>query len=203
MEKGLVVFIGNSTISIVDQYRLQLQANLPILFLLPHKNEVVFEKLFHVLKADPKSDRAVNLIEGELGSCIFITDKKSPYIKTKREENEKLVQQYEQWLTNVVDDFDFLFLIGESSCSFDAVVMEYLIDQLTLKNKKGHVVSWCPIQSELAQENNQSLLEKIEQHHIAHTVVVADDTEPDGFLSLFKAYNKEIAQTVHRIFQQD
>ena len=196
------MFVGNSTISIVEQYRLQLQTDLPITFLLPHKNDVVFEKLFHVIQAEVHSNREAMLFQGELGSCVFIMDTNAPFIKTKREENEGLVKAYHATFAELANSYDSVLLIGESSCSFDAVVMQYMIEQLYGQQKQAHVISWCPIQSELAQENNASLLQTIAKFNVEHTIVTAQDDEPDGFLSLFKAYNREIAQTVNRVFQE-
>ena len=202
LEKSLVVFVGNSTLSIVEQYKLQLKTHSPFIFLLPHKNDVVFEKLFHVLQLDPKCDQEALAFEGERGGSYFITDVAAPFIKTKREENVALVNTHGPILTELIMEYDSLLLIGESSCSFDAIVLEYLIKQAAQFDKETHVISWCPIRSELAHENDQLLRNAIDKYNVKHTVVTANDEEPDGFLSLFKAYNKEIAQTVHRAFQQ-
>lgn len=202
MKKSLVVFVGNSTLSIVEQYKLHLQTDVALTFLLPHKNDVVFEKLFHVLQLDPKIDRNALVYTGEVGKSYFIMDVEVPYIKTKREENIELVNNHATVFNELVTQYDNLLIIGESSCSFDAVVMEHLIEQAAKYSKQVHVISWCPIQSQLALENDQALQNVIQTYNVKHTVVTANDEEPDGFLSLFKAYNKEIAKTVHQTFQQ-
>lgn len=202
VENGLVVFVGNSTISIVEQYRLQLQTNLPIVFLLPHKNEVVLKKLYEVIQSDLHDDPNALAFSGVLGSCYFLIDPNEPYIKTKREDNEQLVRANQHIFQELITNFDELLLIGESSCSFDSVVIEYMLEQVHLLGKQGHVISWCPIQSELAMQNNEALEQAIEKFGVKHTIVTAKDEEPDGFLSLFKAYNREIAQVVNSVFQQ-
>ena len=199
---SLVMFVGSSTISIVEQYRLQLQTESPVTFLLPHKNEVVLKKLFHVIQADFHDNVHGLAYNGELGSCYFIVDEQEPFIKIKREDNEALVRANQSIFVEFGKRYDRVLLIGESSCSFDAVVIEYMLEQLYMLNKSAHVISWCPIQSELARENNASLLQAIEKYGAQHTVVTAQDEEPDGFLSLFKAYNREIALVVDRVFQE-
>lgn len=201
MENTLVMFVGNSTISIVEQYRLHLQAKQPVTFILPHKNEVVLKKLFNILQSDMQDDEAV-AFHSEKGSCYFLIDRQEPYMKTKREENEALVKENSDIFNMLADKYERIMLIGESSCSFDAVVMEAMLEQLYVRGKKGHILSWCPIQSPLAAENNAALQAAVQKYAMQHTVITAQDENPDGFLSLFKAYNKEIAQAVNNVFQQ-
>ncbi|MER1998160.1 MAG: hypothetical protein ABS882_00180 [Lysinibacillus sp.] len=201
MGSSLVMFVGSSSISIVEQYRLQLQTENPVTFLLPHKNEVVLKKLFHVIQAEFHGDVEKLSYNGELGSCYFIVDEQEPFIKIKREDNEALVRANQSVFVDFAKQYDHVLLIGESSCSFDAVVIEFMLEQLYALKKSAHVISWCPIQSDLARENNTALLQAIKKYGVQHTVVTAQDEEPDGFLSLFKAYNREIALVVDRVFQ--
>lgn len=201
MSNSLVVFVGNSTISIVEQYRLHLQSNMPVTFILPHKNEVVLKKLFDVIQSDMHGTDAMQF-NGDAGSCYFIIDEQEPFMKTKREDNEALVSKHHAIFSELAQGYKHVVLIGESSCSFDAVVMEALLEQLHIMGKSAHVLSWCPIQSPLAEENNKALQAAVEKFGAQQTVITAQDDNPDGFLSLFKAYNREIAQAVNEVFQQ-
>lgn len=195
------MFIGNSTISIVEQYRLHLQTKMPMTFVLPHKNEVVLKKLFDVIQSDIHDSESLTF-QGEAGSCYFIIDEQEPFMKTKREDNEALVHAHSDVFVQLANSYDHIILIGESSCSFDAVVMEAMLEQLHRLGKSAHVVSWCPIRSPLAIENNEALQLAVAKYGAQQTVITAQNDDPDGFLSLLKTYNREIAQAVHDVFQQ-
>lgn len=201
MGNPLVMFIGNSTISIVEQYHLHLHTSMPVTFILPHKNEVVLKKLFNVIESDIHDNEAVTF-QGEQGSCYFIIDRQEPFMKTKREDNEALVKAHTTIFAELAQSYDRVILIGESSCSFDAVVMEVMLEQLHMLGKSAYVLSWCPIQSALAAENNAALQAAVNKYDAQQTIITAEDDNPDGFLSLFKAYNREIAQAVDEVFQR-